>query len=280
MFQQEPCLRGPRAWVAALTVAAALGVMPVQAASDCDSNSNDILDIGSSGGSDCAAPDAASTGDGHSQPAAASHEQAVAAPGAKARPAHSAAGAPESAFKEYLIGADDVLEIEVFQVPDLVRTVRVNARGEISFPLIGRVQAGGLTTQALEDYLALKLGEKYLQDPQVSVFVKEYANRDQITVEGYVSRPGIIPLRGNTSLLQVMAVVGGPNDMANVDRVTIYRTAPDGQRKSLDFDVAAIREGKAPDPRVEANDLVEVHEHKGKAALKSFRTIFSFGLLR
>jgi len=200
MFQQEACLRSSRAWVAALTVVAVVVVMPVQAASDCDSKFNDILDIGPAGGSDCAAPDAASTGDGHSQPAA-SHEQAAKVPGAKARPAHSAAGAPQGAFREYLIGADDVLEIEVFQVPDLARTVRVNARGEISFPLIGRVQAGGLTTQALEDYLALKLGEKYLQDPQVSVFVKEYANRDQITVEGYVSRPGIIPLRGNTSLL-------------------------------------------------------------------------------
>jgi polysaccharide export outer membrane protein len=91
-----------------------------------------------------------------------------------------AMGAPDSLTKarsssdsaDYKVGPQDLLEISVFQVTDLNRTVRVNTSGDISLPLIGIVHAGGRTVQEVEDDISGKLRKSYLQNPQVSVFVK------------------------------------------------------------------------------------------------------------
>ena len=80
-----------------------------------------------------------------------------------------------SADPNYILGSEDVVQIDVFDVPELSKLVlRVAADGLISLPLIGRVQAAGLTTEQFRQELAEKWGENYLQDPQVTVFVKEF----------------------------------------------------------------------------------------------------------
>ena len=108
----------------------------------------------------------------------------------------------------YRIGAMDVLDISVFQVPELTKSVQVADTGTINLPLIGEVAVAGKTAQQVERELTTKLGAKYLQNPQVTVYVKEY-NSHQVTIQGEINKPGVFPLKGTTSLLQLIALAGG-----------------------------------------------------------------------
>ena len=164
---------------------------------------------------------------------------------------------------DYRVGPQDLLEISVFQVVDLNRTVRVNTSGEISLPLIGVVQAGGRTVQQVQDDIASKLTQKYLQNPQVSVFVKEFTSQ-RVTLEGAVSKPGIYPLTGQTSLLQTIAMAGGLNDMADLQGVVVFRVI-DGTKKAARFDLKQIRKGSAEDPVIYGDDIVVVEESGSKS---------------
>ena len=98
-----------------------------------------------------------------------------------------ATGDPKS--PAYKIGPMDVLEISVFKVEELSKTLQVSSIGTINVPLIGERPAAGRTAREIEKDLTDKWGAKYLQDPQVTVFVKEY-NSQRVTVEGAVEKPG------------------------------------------------------------------------------------------
>ena len=127
--------------------------------------------------------------------------RAAAAPdgGLPAPDTTSASGAYRGAT-DYRIGAQDLLAISVFGVQELAKEVRVNSNGQISLPLIGGMMAGGLTIPELERELARKYADGYLQNPQVSVFVKEFTSQ-RVTLEGAVAKPGIYPITGRTTLL-------------------------------------------------------------------------------
>jgi polysaccharide export outer membrane protein len=167
---------------------------------------------------------------------------------------------------EYRIGAQDMLEINVFQVADLNRTVRVNSGGQISLPLIGVLQAGGRTVQEVEKDIAAKLEAAYLQNPQVSVFVKEYTSQ-RVTVEGAVNDPGIYPLSGRTTLMQVIVMAKGLAPLANLQGVVVFRTV-DGKKMAARFDFKAIRSGNVADPEVFGDDIVSVDQSGPKTALR------------
>ena len=108
----------------------------------------------------------------------------------------------------YILGPEDVINIEVFNVPELSKTVRVANDGMISLPLIGRVQAAGLTTEQLRKELADKWGENYLQDPQVTVFVNQFKAKP-VSVIGAVEKPGLYPLTGRRTLIEMLSMAGG-----------------------------------------------------------------------
>lgn len=150
--------------------------------------------------------------------------------------------------EEYRIGPQDLLEIQVVGVQDLSRTVRVNSRGSISLPLVGVVKAAGLTSQELEAELATRLAKDYLQNPQVSVFIKEFTSQ-RVTVEGEVKKPGVYPIKGHITLLQSLATAEGITNMADTSNIKVFRVAPDGTRSVQVFDLGQIRTGAAPDPR-------------------------------
>ena len=97
----------------------------------------------------------------------------------------------------YRIGPQDVLDISVFQAPDLSKTVEVADNGTIDVPLIGETPASGKTAQELQRDLNSKLGAKYLQNPQVTVTVKEF-NSNRVTVSGAVKSPGVFPYKGES----------------------------------------------------------------------------------
>lgn len=111
-------------------------------------------------------------------------------------------------ISDYRIGSGDVVEIDVFQADELDRTVRVRPDGTISFPLLGIFPAAGQTTAELEGTLTARLAEKYLNDPQISVFVKEY-RAHAVSVLGEVKDPGVRYLRQPRTLVSMLSESGG-----------------------------------------------------------------------
>lgn len=172
---------------------------------------------------------------------------------AKAVDALTASNTPGS--NAYKIGSLDVLEMSVFKVPELSKTVQVADTGTANFPLVGDIQVVGRTAQQVERDLVSKLGAKYLQNPQVTLSVKEY-NSQRVTVEGAVKRPGVYPIRGQGSLLQYIATAEGLDPIASSE-VLVFRQA-NGQRKAARFDLNQIRDGGAADPVLQSGDVVVV----------------------
>jgi polysaccharide biosynthesis/export protein len=169
---------------------------------------------------------------------------------------------------EYRVGPQDLLEISVFQVADLNRTVRVNTVGQVTLPLIGAVKAGGKTVQELEAEIATRLTAGYLQNPQVSVFVKEFASQ-RVTLEGAVKKPGIYPLTGRTSLLQAIALAEGLDPLANLQGIIVFRVIQ-GKKMAAAFDLKAIRAGNAEDPQIYGDDIIVVDQSGSKSAMRRF----------
>jgi polysaccharide export outer membrane protein len=129
---------------------------------------------------------------------------------------------PGAEERGYRIGPKDVLKITVWGHDDLTRTAVVGADGVFPFPLIGQVQAAGLTTNELEVRLRDLLGKDYLVDPQVSVTVQEYRSQ-KVFVLGEVEKPGTYALMGQATLLDVLSQVGGPTRAAG-RRVVVVRS--------------------------------------------------------
>jgi polysaccharide biosynthesis/export protein len=125
-----------------------------------------------------------------------------------------------------LIGAGDLLEVAVFGAPDYNNVVRVADSGEVSLPLLGPVKLGGMSTNQAERLLEKQFSERGLfTNPQVSVFVKEYATQG-ISVAGEVQKPGIYPLVGPRSVMDAISVAGGAKPTAG-EMVTItHRSDP------------------------------------------------------
>ncbi|ATQ69401.1 sugar transporter [Methylosinus trichosporium OB3b] len=171
----------------------------------------------------------------------------------------------------YKIGPQDVIEIVVFKVPELTRAVQVADTGSINLPLVGEFPVAGKTAQQVERELTAKLGATFLKSPQVSVYVKEF-NSQRVTIEGAVKRPGVLPLRGKYSLLQVCALAEGLDRDVASSQVMVFRNH-NGQRIAAEFDMDAIRDGHAPDPAIEDGDVIVVPTSSGKVALNSFLRI-------
>lgn len=114
----------------------------------------------------------------------------------------------QQAAQDYRIGPEDLIDISVFDVPEMSRTVRVSATGDVSLPLIGQVRASGLTPAGLEGAITTRLKEGLIKDPQVSVFVREFKS-DSVSVIGAVQLPGTYQIQTPKKLLEVLAMAHG-----------------------------------------------------------------------
>jgi polysaccharide export outer membrane protein len=175
--------------------------------------------------------------------------------------------AGEATARGYRIGTEDLLEVQVFGIDQLTRTVRVNSQGLVSLPLIGSVAVGGLTAQQAEALVVSRYAANYLQDPQVSLFIKEYTSQ-RVIVEGAVNRPGVYPVRGSTTLLQVLAMAGGQGALSDMKEVMIFRGDGPDRKETFKFDVERIRKGEIPDPVVLNEDLVVVRRSEARVVFK------------
>ncbi|RIJ29202.1 polysaccharide biosynthesis/export family protein [Henriciella algicola] len=176
------------------------------------------------------------------------------------------------------IGPFDMLQIRVFGVDELDGDYQVDHLGRMKMPLIGEVEAKGLTAFELASNLERRLEDNYLQDADVSVTIEEKL-REQVTVEGSVNNPGIFPVKGEIGLLQAVALAGGTSDLANPRKVVIFRQV-EGQRVVAGYDLTAIRRGEADDPRVFGNDIIVVDGSEARRTYGDFlRAVPLLGLL-
>jgi polysaccharide export outer membrane protein len=171
----------------------------------------------------------------------------------------------------YPIGALDKLAISVFGIEELTRDVSVDAAGRIALPLVGSMEARGKTPAELSATIAAALRGKYVRDPQVAVNVEE-TNSQVITVDGQVTQPGLYPVVNNMTLTKAVASAKGAAEFAKLEDVVVFRTVG-GQRMAALYNLAAIRRGAYPDPRVYANDVIEVGDSPGRRRFRDILTV-------
>jgi polysaccharide biosynthesis/export protein len=178
---------------------------------------------------------------------------------------------------DYIIGPDDVIAVDIFQIPDLSRTVQVDTEGNVLLPLLGSVPAGGRSIAQLSQQIAAAYGATYVRDPKVTVSVKDSASQ-KVTVNGAVIQPGIYPITNSTTLMQAIAMAKGPDMKLASDKVAIFRTV--GQRRTeATFNVSDIRDGKVQDPQIHAGDMVVVDTSDVRRFLQDISPIAPFTAL-
>lgn len=142
-------------------------------------------------------------------------------------------GATLPLSSEYVIGPGDVLQVTVWKNETLSRLLPVRPDGKISMPLLHDIQAAGLTAMQLRDKIAKALAE-FLPNPEVAVSVNEVHSM-RISVLGEVQKPGVLELRGATTILEAIAMAGGFRDFASPSKITVIRTDAKGETKRLRF---------------------------------------------
>jgi polysaccharide biosynthesis/export protein len=187
----------------------------------------------------------------------------------------SASGVASADATDYRISPQDILQISVFQVNDLNSAVQVAQDGNITLPLVGKIQVAGNTTPQAEQIIAHKLQQKYMQSPQVSVSVKSYGKR--ITVSGAVTSPKVLSDDGNTTLSQAIANAGGVADIGNSGRVHVAKSKDQNVQDEI-YDLDDVQAGKVTDPLLHGGDIVVVEQSGIKLALKDMYALMPFAM--
>lgn len=182
--------------------------------------------------------------------AGASNKQTEEKPAQGARGTHS--------DNAYIIGADDVLAINVWKEPEVSRSVPVRSDGKISLPLVGELTAGGQTPLQLEQEIAKRLAN-YISEPEVTVIVQD-SKSQRINILGMVVRPGAYLLTGSSTVLDAIAMAGGFKDFAKQKAIYVLRQNADGTQTRLGFNYKDVIKGHNPDQnvRLQPRDTVVV----------------------
>jgi polysaccharide biosynthesis/export protein len=175
--------------------------------------------------------------------------------------------------REYRIGPRDLLEIKVFEAPELSQTVRVSQDGTITLPLIGRIEVGGLTSDEVERKLASRLEKEFVRNPQVSVFIREYQSQ-RVAVIGAVEKPGTYELVGRQTLLHMISLAGGLKENA-ANPIYVIRNGPNGTGSSIpiDMDELLLNGNQDLNIPIQADDVINV-------PVDQLLNVFVFGEVR
>lgn len=159
--------------------------------------------------------------------------------------------------QEYRIGVNDLIEISVFEVPDLTTISRVTASGTLSMNYVGSVSVLGRTTEELARSVEEAL-KKSINDPRVNVFVREYASQP-VTIMGAVKLPGIYQIKGQKFLLEMMAMAQGL-DISHGNTIQVMRRKSDGTATTISVSIEdLIQNGKSElNIPIEAGDTINV----------------------
>jgi polysaccharide biosynthesis/export protein len=179
-------------------------------------------------------------------------------PQAKAQTPAQTQEAKDIFVRAYRVGPGDLLELKVFEVDQLSQTVRVSEDGSITLPLLGRVVVEGLTQDGVVQKLTGLLQAKYVKNPQVTIFIKEYKNQ-QVAVIGAVEKAGSYELVGRKNLLQIISMAGGFSENAS-DVIFILREAPDGATSTIPIDLKdlMVNGNQKLNIPIEPNDVINV----------------------
>lgn len=180
-----------------------------------------------------------------------------------------------AAPNSYQISPHDLLEVKVFQAEELSQEVRVNPNGYVSLPLIGRIKAAGLTQERLQSTITSALKKTFLQNPQVTIFIKEYTNQ-RVTVSGDVKRSGVFPIMGQMSLLQAIAQAEGLDELAKPTEVVLFRKDKSNKTKAYLLNLKEINKGATQDPYLQNEDKVIVQRSGARQWMKDLRTNIPF----
>ncbi len=166
-----------------------------------------------------------------------------------ARAAVEPAAAAKAATDDtaYEIGAEDQLNISVWNEPNVTRTVPVRPDGKISLPLINDVQAAGLTPMQLAMSISEKL-KKFIADPQVTVIVTGINSRRYYIV-GEMNRAGAFPLLPNMTVLQALSSAGGFTQFANQKSIYVLRIL-EGKSVKFLFNYKEVIKGNHPEQNI------------------------------
>jgi len=166
--------------------------------------------------------------------------------------AKSAASDPNAAQghdNSFVIGNDDILAINVWKEPDVSRpAVPVRSDGKISLPLVGEVQAAGLTPLKLEQAIAAKL-QSFISQPEVTVIVQQI-NSQKYNVLGQVNHPGTFVITNSLTVLDAIAISGGFRDFAKQKAIYVLRQNADGTQARLPFNYKEVVKGKNAEQNV------------------------------
>ena len=135
------------------------------------------------------------------------------------------------------------MQVVVYQVPDFSRDAQVDSAGNIALPLLGAIPAAKRTIRELEADLTKRLKAKYVQNPQVSIAIKDAVGL-RVTVSGAVVKPGVIPVRGNVTLMSAISQSDGFSDTADKSSITVIRNTDSG-RSIAHFNADTILAGTA-----------------------------------
>jgi polysaccharide export outer membrane protein len=204
--------------------------------------------------------------------------QTSALPPARAVPQFSSQSpATDMVRPDYIIGPDDIIAVNIFQVPDLSSTVQVDSEGNVILPLLGSVPAAGQTVGQLSQQIAAAYGAKYLRSPKVIVSVKNSESL-KVTVDGAVVQPGVYPISSGTTLMQAIALAKGIDTKLASDRVAIFRTVGQNRTEAM-LNLDDIRDGKLQDPQLQARDIVVVDTSGVRKFLQDVSPIAPFATL-
>jgi polysaccharide export outer membrane protein len=156
----------------------------------------------------------------------------------------------------YTIQPGDLLQVRVFNQPDMSARVRVREDGKISIPFLNDVTAAGFTPNALAQQLQGRLKD-YINAPVVTVSLEE-ARPFSVAVMGEVSKPGVYPVPTNAGVLQALAAAGGFTQYASRDRIFVVRDVPERARIRFNYDDLSLAQGKAATFRLRPGDTVVV----------------------
>ncbi len=171
----------------------------------------------------------------------------VSKPGAGPSTADARTGKMPAVSPEYRVGESDMLQISVWKEPDLSKIVTVRPDGMISLPLIGEVKVIGMTSSEIQDVVAGKL-KAYLLNPRVTVEITEIKSR-RVFITGEIVRPGLYPLAGPTTVLQLIAQAGGFTPFAKRKSIVILRQV-NGQQHKFPFNYSNVVHGRAADQNI------------------------------
>lgn len=167
-----------------------------------------------------------------------------------------------------LIGPLDTIQVDVFNVPDLSREIQVDASGRIAMPLIGTIDARGLTAQELASAIEAALRGRYVRNPEVTVNIRSSVSQ-VVTIDGQVVEPGLYPVTNQMTLLRAIASAKGLSEFARQEDVVILRTVQ-GRRMAGLYNIEAIRRGAYDDPAIYANDLIVVGNSPQRRLFRDF----------